>query len=530
MGKAASVRVGRVRAAAVSAALLLCALSAVGDDYAPRVADLRAAGQLPEAAALACEWASEEPGSVDALRACAELAFTVGRYAQAEEALRSLLFYAPTDPDVLVMLGEVLLGRGLFTQAREQFEAAVTLAPESGPAYAGLARATLRESDSPGDALAAAEVAVAIAPEHAPAHASLGAALRRVGRLDEALAALERACEIEPASAPAAFELGLTWSLLGEAERSSEAWARVIEHAPFSAEAWLLRNRLVIVELTEIIDRGFDAQYSPDGTRIAYRARGDGGWGIYVIPAEGEPVETRLWATESNLQSLAWSPDGSRIAALVTERAETEAAAQQWTRRLLLVPADGPGEPTLVLEENTLGEIAWNPASGNLGARMSVRRQGQTLVEIDPATGESRAIEGLAPRTPHYAPAWSPDGSLMLTARRSEQLPDGSFAYDLLVGPGGDFGSARIIHRCDQLPRGTVFTPDASAIIFARLDPESRLVSTWALPTDGSRDPVLIDQGAGPQTTPSLSDDGRYLLTARETMLVRATLAGLRED
>jgi len=520
--------VGRISpngAAIALAALLLCAAGiAAADTYDQQVADLCAAGDMPQAAAVACDWAAAEPGNIDALRRCAELAAAVGRYSRAEDALRSLLFYMPTDPDALVALGDVLLERGDYTGAREQFQAAIHDGGAPGPAYTGLARATVYSAESPGDMLSAAEVAVSVAPDYAPAHVAMGAALRQLGRLDEAMDVLREAQAIDPSLAETTFEMGRTLAMMGERQQAREAWGRYVEMAPYAPQSWLLAHRLLITDTEEISDRAFDARYSPDGSRIAYRARGEGGWGIYTIPTEGDPVETKLWATESNLQTLAWSPDGSRIAVQVLEQQDVD-GKQQWTRKIFLVPADG-GDAKLLADDRYLGEIAWNPANGHIGARSYIRRQGHTIVEIDPETGESEQVKGMQRGTIYYAPAWSPDGSTLLAVRRGDQRPDGTFSYDLMVGAAEDFSDARIIYTSDELPRGPTFTPDGSAILYV-LTSADEGSSIWALPVDGSRDPVLVDPMAGRIAAPDISPDGRFLLTTRETMLVRATLAGI---
>ena len=517
-----------VGAVAVIAAVVLSAVPVLAQDtYEQRVADLREAGELQDAAALACEWATRQPGNTVALRQCAELAAAVGRYARAEEALRSLSFYAPADPDVMLKLGDVLLQRGYFAEAREQFEAAIQAGGDPGASYAGLARVTIYDAEDPGDMLSAAEVAMAVAPDDPRAHVVMGAVLREVGRPEEALETLRRAAEMVPATPAASFELGRTWAQMGEAERAREAWARFVEMSPHSSESWLLRHGLLITGVETITDRAFDAVYSADGSRIAYRAQGDGGWGVYTIPAEGPPVEERLWASEANIQMLAWSPDGALIAVAVLDRQQAE-GGQQWTRRLFVVPTGG-GEAEMLLEARNMGEIAWNPADGRLGVRTHVPRQGHVILQIDPATGESERVEGLARGAIHLAPAWSPDGSTLLLARRGAQLPDGSFAHELMIGPADDFSSARVIHALDEVPRGPTFTPDGSAILFTRAAAPAG-VSTWAIPIDGSRDPVLVDHLVGRLGAPSLSPCGRFMLTTRETTLVRATLAGLTED
>lgn len=511
------------------ALLLSTAPAAVAASPAEQIAALVAAGEAIGAAEVACAWAKAEPGNTEALRACADLGFEVGRYRQAEDSIRSLLFYTPNDPELLLMLGEVLLKRGRHAEAREQFEAAIYQGGVMGEAYVGLAKVALLDSEDPGDALSAAEMSVSLAPDHAPAHAMMAAALLEVGRYVQALGALERAREIAPDDARTLYELGLTLSMLGREQDAQEAWRGAVAASPHSAEAWLLRNRLAVAGVEEILDRAFDASYSPDGSRIAYRARGAGGWGVYTIPAESARGEEKLWATEDNIQSLAWSPDGTAIAVSVLARQPGDEGGTQVTRKVVLVPADG-GETRELFEDRQLGEFAWHPLSGRLGVRHHQRGEGWRILKLDRETGEQAAITVSDRRRAHHHPSWSRDGSKLLAFRRGEQLPDGSLDYELVIGPADDFANAAVIFVTDQLPRGVTFSADGSVIVFALLDLVDQRINIWALPADGSRDPILVDHRAGPQGSLSLSPDGRYLLTTHGTMLVRATLAGLEED
>ncbi|MGD9495608.1 MAG: tetratricopeptide repeat protein [Armatimonadota bacterium] len=505
-------------------------LPAAADSPAAEVAALHARGETMQAAQMACAWAAQEPGNLEALRTWGELALQVGMGRRAEEALRSLVFFAPNDPHGRVLLGRALLAQGRTSEAREQLEQAIHLQPDGAEAYVEFARIARLSAASSGEMLSAAEIAVQIAPRYAPAHAAMGASLREARRYYEALAALEHALELDPRCGDALFELGLTHAVGGAAEQAREAWARLVAVEPHSDRAWLVRNRLVITAERALIDRAFDACYSPDGGRIAYRARGADGWGIYTIGTEGEPTETLLWSTEVQLQSLSWAPDASALLTVAAGRAtvdvrgtEREAA----TRELVVIPTDGQGQARSIMQDAQLGEAGWIPGSGHIGAPGHVRGVGWAILDIDPATGSSTRVPGVDPQFIHQFPAWSADGSLLLAVRRTQGAADGGVLYELLVGPAADFRSARVVFVCDTLPQQSTFARDGAVVVFALPTGQPQAFCVWALPTDGSRDPVPVDPRAGPLGAISFSPDGGFMLSSRGTRLVRLTLDGL---
>ncbi len=522
----------RIKAAGLAAALMLSWTTAWCEPPpADRVAELVEAGRLREAAAAACAWADSRPGDLEALEACGELGRQVGRYKSAEQALRSLLFHTPNDPRVMVRLGDVLLQQGRYQEARELFGAAIYLHDHLPEAYVGLARAAMYDGESEGDILGAAEVAVSIAPDSAASHTVLGAAQRELGHLEAALQTLTAARELDYDHAPTVYELGLTHALMGDEQAARRAWELYAEMAPFAPQTWLLRRNLAVTRVEKLIDRAYGARYSPDGTHIAYRGRGGGGWGIYVVPAEGEMTETCLWSTEQRIQSFAWSPDGRYIAAVIYLKKKTPGTDRQsWTHELILVPTDGQSEPRTLLEDRYLGEVAWIPTNGHVAGRSHVRQRGWVLLDIDPETGKCSHIPGVDRSQLYYHPVWTRDGSMMAACRRTEALPDGSYAHELLVGPGDDLGAAQVVFESADLPGSPVFTPDGGAIVFTLPGGVSGRLTIWAVPPDGSCDPVPIDHGGGSYTEPSFSPDGRFLLSSRDQVLARLTLAGLKEQ
>ncbi len=499
---------------------------------AAEIAGLLEAGRVRAAADRAHTWAEAEPGNLEALRLCAVLGGRVGDYRVAEDALRSLVFFTPHDPDVLVMLGEVLTDRGRYEDAREQFQAAIRLDDSLVGAYVGLSRLATCEGAEVGETISAAQVAMSVGPQEPAAVTAMGEALNACGRPREALEHLHRALALDAGHPPALFALGLSHALLDERDEALTHWRHYLQVEPETAQAWLLRTNLLVTRSEPILERAWYACYSPDGARIAYRSRGPGGWGIYVCLADDPTQEQRIWATQSSLYSLSWSPDGASLVTRVYEKIEVEEKGKkktQWVYRIVVIPSDGKGESRQLIENRWLGEPAWIPGSNHIGVRSYVPKQGYVMLDIDPATGDSQPLAGLEAKVPYYSPCWSRDGSRWLAVRRSAMHPDGSYTYELLAGPADSLDKISVIFETPDYLRNPVFSPDGSLVLFtvARGQGSSRY-PVWAMPADGSREPCLLYHEASSYTPPSLSPDSKYMLSSREQTLVRLTLDGVR--
>jgi Tol biopolymer transport system component len=72
------------------------------------------------------------------------------------------------------------------------------------------------------------------------------------------------------------------------------------------------------------VDRGYDARWSPDGTRIAFASDRSGFNEVYVIDADGSD-ETQLAGSPGQQdRSPSWSPDGTQIAFFSTRSGSGE--------------------------------------------------------------------------------------------------------------------------------------------------------------------------------------------------------------
>jgi len=144
----------------------------------------------------------------------AQAARAAGDLASAINVYRSIVASGPGHDDVVVMLGDALLEAGALDDAMDAYE---KVAPDSEArlgAELGLARASLRLSQSE-TALAHFEKASVLAPEDARCLVGLGVALDLLDRHDEAQAKYRAVLAHEPRHVAARNDLALSLALTG---------------------------------------------------------------------------------------------------------------------------------------------------------------------------------------------------------------------------------------------------------------------------------------------------------------------------
>lgn len=196
-----------------------------------------------------------------------------------------------------------------------------------------------------------------------------------------------------------------------------------------------------------------DAAWSPDGTRIAFTSRRDGGDSeIYLMDADGTDVQR--WTVHAGTdEQPAWSPDGTRIA---------------WTSER------GGGNTDIVsarldgsdFRQHTSNgavfddEPAWSPDGRAIAFRSGRGSPGGNIWRLS-ASGTEVDVRQIT-TTASDSPSWSPDGSrIAFDSSRSGNRDVYSASAE-----GGEAGLAR--HTND--PGGDAapdWSPDGSRIVFA---------------------------------------------------------------
>ncbi len=158
------------------------------------------------------------------------------RYSEAVEVLERALKLDPGNPDCHLNLGQAYAQSGDNTAARTHFETVLRLAPHHGDAMFNLGVLALERNELD---LARQwfEQVLAQSPRHADALVNLGIVLQRQLHLDEAADCLRRALAIDPAMVAAGNNLAHTLTLQGKPAAARELYLATLLRAPGSIEA-----------------------------------------------------------------------------------------------------------------------------------------------------------------------------------------------------------------------------------------------------------------------------------------------------
>jgi dipeptidyl aminopeptidase/acylaminoacyl peptidase len=217
--------------------------------------------------------------------------------------------------------------------------------------------------------------------------------------------------------------------------------------------------------------------WSPDGTRIAYMARG----GLYVVDVdEGQPRQVKDTGT---MHFPTWlPPDGKEIVYRLESRANPGIYA---------IAADGTGERRLLSTTPSTNEFDYQAiAVSPDGSQVTFTRWSEAglprVFALDVATGKETAFPMSAGVGQRGTATYSPDGALVAYARI---FREGGF--QLVVANADGSGNERTIGPKKpgppggtETPASWAFTPDGTALMVRYGDDSDG--TTHLMPLDGS--------------------------------------------
>jgi dipeptidyl aminopeptidase/acylaminoacyl peptidase len=226
--------------------------------------------------------------------------------------------------------------------------------------------------------------------------------------------------------------------------------------------------------------QGSDAQWSPDGKRIAYIARGEpSGQQIFVRWMDGEGSATQISHLTESPASLEWSPDGKTLAFTMNVPVR-----DNWR---IAMPAPPKGAKWV---EAPKVVTRLNYRSDRIGFTDDAYRH----IFVIPADGGTprQITDG---DWNHAGPSFSADGKWIAFSSLREKDAEHAFRHSQIYAANVETGEIRqITHRngTNTLP---IYSPDGRTIAFIAADSvdhsawaESRL---WMMNADGSN-PHLV--------------------------------------
>lgn len=258
------------------------------------------------------------------------------------------------------------------------------------------------------------------------------------------------------------------------------------------------RNRFLV--------KGSGAEWSPDGTRIAYIATGEpSGAQVFVRWMDDEGAITQVTRVTDAPGGLRWSPDGRTLAftmrvargpakdnpfarvalpaapkgakwteppKVVTDldwRQDREGATDDGVRHVFVVPADGGTARQVTNGDWDHGTPAWSPDGRTLAfsalripnAQLAWRES--EVYAADVATGTIRQLTRR--KGPDANPVWSPDGRMI--AYTGFDSTDATWQDAAIYLMNADGSSPRALTKAmDRSPAGMFWSPDGSGLFF----------------------------------------------------------------
>jgi TolB protein len=264
-------------------------------------------------------------------------------------------------------------------------------------------------------------------------------------------------------------------------------FSRVLERAPPPIPGG---GRLALLFSTE-----YDVSepaLSPDGKMVVYAVENTEGFDLFLGRVAGGP-RVRLTHDSAREGRATFSPDGERIA-FARLRPETGAA------ELCVMPTLGGAAMPIV--EGGVGP-AWSPDGTHLAFVLRRPAESEVLaVAGADGSGLRELVRGDSTYPFFGLPAWSPDGTRIAFVRSL----GGASREVWAVSAQGGVPERLWADETGVFSDSPLFTPDGRGVI--HVSNRAGATNLWLMPLGGGK-PVRLTSGPGPDTGPSLAQDGK---------------------
>ncbi|HSG91947.1 MAG TPA: protein kinase, partial [Pseudomonadales bacterium] len=403
----------------------------------------------------------------------------------------------------------------LFSLGTMLYEMATGQRPFAGASGAETMTAILRDAPSPSEA---------IAPAYPPAvHALIAKCLikdrelraQSAEAIRDELRAIRASGSTPGIAAPRAVS-GRTHRLLWPAAAvliglAALYWSGRDAERDDAANSQQPRDSIhrALTQLTSTADLEEWPAWSPDGERFVCSQETDGVKRL-VIHGISDRTVTPLPTGPGDAIQAAWSPDGSRIAFVRSQRPDRKLSPSDvygyfFEGGDVWQISPGDAEPTPLVEE------AFNPAWSPDGTRLAVdaRWAGARRIWTTDAAGRNprQITSDDSEANYHVSPSWSPDGR-RIVYRTVETTQSDLAVVDLATGASWALTTDQFQ---DLHP---VWSADGGAILFC--SNRAGGINVWSIAVDaeGRRSgvPEQLTQGPGQDLQIAVSDDGRRVL------------------
>ncbi|MGZ4403648.1 MAG: hypothetical protein ACXVRI_12475 [Gaiellaceae bacterium] len=256
--------------------------------------------------------------------------------------------------------------------------------------------------------------------------------------------------------------------------------------------------------------RAYQATWSPNGKRIAFAGRGQGGPGdLFLIDADGRNLRRLTHSEDIEEHDPVWSSDGKRLAYFAQDQALSQDD--------LMVLSLSTGMSASVVRGSPLkGQLEWSP-DGRKFAFVTSWAAGRGVQVVDATSGE--AVDAWLEQK---YPVWSPDGSsvaFVFTENERTQL----------IVAKRDGSGARVLYRGEKdVGVGDIaWSPNGRTLAFRHGAWSVNWSQIMVVDAGTGRVRPLTNRRGHADASPSFSQDGRRIAFVRQAFGARPRVARL---